>query len=327
VTRTVAIAIACAVAAAACGDDAAESGGPVTRVVVDTEDRAVVAEVNGRPVFGDCVERQAAAHGLDARAALQECIDFELLAQEAEARGYADDPEVAGLRERESVRALLRRVFEPAHADPGAIAEADVRRVFDRPQVRSRYDHPEYRWAHYVRAPVPRHLADDAPEAREAERRIRAIHHDLAGRRGITFPIFTETVDQHRGGARQHRGGARQHRDGAGLQVTRKAVSGPRKDRLELHFAEALFAIPEVGMVSAPTRTLWGWDLLLLTRISPEVHNTFGEAQASLRVKLFPLWRSAEFMKWSAALAAGKQVRIADDWPSRLPSSDPLQLQ
>ena len=90
----------------ACGDDA-QVAAPAVRVQIASEGRVIVARVNDRPVFADCVEHQARAHGIDRRAALEECIDFELLAQEAEARGLASHPDAVAVRKREAVRKLL----------------------------------------------------------------------------------------------------------------------------------------------------------------------------------------------------------------------------
>jgi hypothetical protein len=50
-------------------------------------DDVVVALAAGRPVYGSCVAAQAERGHLSRDAALRECIDFELMAQEAERRG------------------------------------------------------------------------------------------------------------------------------------------------------------------------------------------------------------------------------------------------
>ena len=90
---------ALALCAAACGSSSppAQPAGPPAQLVAAPAGASdgVVAHVNGRPVYGSCVSAQAAAHKLDAKGALRECIDFELLAQAAEAKGLALDHDVA----------------------------------------------------------------------------------------------------------------------------------------------------------------------------------------------------------------------------------------
>jgi hypothetical protein len=57
-------------------------------------DDVIVAQVNGRPVWGSCVAIQAKRTGATRDAALRQCVDFELLAQSAEKRGFATNPDV-----------------------------------------------------------------------------------------------------------------------------------------------------------------------------------------------------------------------------------------
>src|SRR5687768_16245068 len=82
---------------AACGGSTAPppapSGPPAAFQPTPAPDDMQVATVNGKPVWGSCVAAQA-SRGVSKQMALQQCIDFELLAQAAEARGFATDPDV-----------------------------------------------------------------------------------------------------------------------------------------------------------------------------------------------------------------------------------------
>src|SRR5690349_5838184 len=88
-----------AVALTACGSSStpgtqpgATSGPPAPLVASPAGPQDVkVATVNGRPVYASCVQTQA-ARGASKQDALQQCIDFELLAQLS--LQYATDPEV-----------------------------------------------------------------------------------------------------------------------------------------------------------------------------------------------------------------------------------------
>lgn len=294
--------IAAAVAMLGCGDDG-ETQRKVTEVVTATEGRAMVAQVNGRPVFASCVETQAKATSIDVQAALQECIDFELLAQEAERRGYGGDADAVEARRREAVRALLRRDFEADHDDPADIPLAAVRPVFARPQVHTRYNHPEYRFVYFARGEAknkPQEVWDDA------ERRIRALHADLKGKRGLTREQFWEAVTAHT-------------TDDYKFLAPQRPVNGPRKGGLEENFAREMFAIPEIGMVSEPVKTAWGWDLLILMHISKARRARVEEVADEIREQMFPSWQKAEFQQWTKQLAGNSRVTIEEDWESKLP--------
>ena len=57
-------------------------------------DDFVVARVDGHPIWASCVSAQATRTKGDRTTALRDCIDFELLAWRAAARGLLDDPDV-----------------------------------------------------------------------------------------------------------------------------------------------------------------------------------------------------------------------------------------
>lgn len=302
---TLAAAIAAVVALLGCGGDS-DTQREVTKVVATAQGRAVVAQVNGRPVFASCVATQAEAKSIDVQAALQECIDFELLAQEAERRGYGADPDAVEAMRREAVRALLQRDFEAGHDDPADISMEAVRPVFARPQVHVRYNHPQYRFVYYVRAAAqnqPPEVWDDA------ERRIRAVDADLEGKRGLTREQFWEAITAHT-------------TDDFKFFVPPKRVNGPRTGRLEENFARAMFEIPEVGMVSEPVKTKWGWDLLLLVKIDEARRARVEEVADDIRQQMFPSWQKTEFLRWAKQLADGSGVTVEQGWESKLPKDE-----
>jgi len=308
VTRAAAIALVCALAA--CGGDDRRVR-PTARVDVEGGERTVVAEVNGRPIFGDCVATQAAAHGLDRHAAVDECIDFELLAQAAEARGLAADPEVREVQRREAVRQLVRRDFEAGHQGPADVPMEFIRDVWKNPRLRSAYDHPEYRFCHYVRAPVAK-AQRGTPAEKEAETAMRNLYRELANRK-LTRAELGDIVDRYR------------QQTSVKIELTDKPYDTPLEGKSGKQFARALFDIPEPGRVSPPTRTAWGWDVILLTRISPERHETVEQAADEIRKRVFAPWREQEFKRWSHELSAGHTIEVADNWTAMLPE-DPLDL-
>ena len=89
------------------------SGPAASLTATAAHDDVQVATVNGRPVRGSCVTEQA-ARGATRDDALKQCIDFELMAQVAEARP-------------EATRGI-RRIGEssPAIRGPGQTAPAEL---------------------------------------------------------------------------------------------------------------------------------------------------------------------------------------------------------
>jgi hypothetical protein len=319
-----------AAAVAACGN--ADAPGPARArnaasarlVEAEAAGRTVVAEVNGRPIYDDCVTRQAAAHGLDVRAALDECIAFELLALEAETRGYAADPEVQAVRKREAARALLQRDFEATYAGPDSIPSEVVAAAWRSPGMQSRFNHPEYRWCVYARANVPRSVATGAPEDDAAKAAIKALRAPLAGRRNLSKIEFFAAAER--------------AAEAYPLEIQRKSYNTPRVGRAEANFAGALFAIPEAGMVSEIARTEWGWDLILLTKIVPARQATFADAEAELRHLMWDAMpgvcksnkrsgcevpRQRLFREWAAQIAAGHTVVVDDELIAAMTETTP----
>ena len=67
-----------------------------------------------------------------------------------------------------------------------------------------------------------------------------------------------------------------------------------RRGRLDETYSAAMFAIPEIGRVSPPVRTPWGWDIILWNSVIAEVHATPDELVAialpEVKRLFFPFW-------------------------------------
>ncbi|MBP9086749.1 MAG: peptidylprolyl isomerase, partial [Kofleriaceae bacterium] len=91
--------------------------------------------------------------------------------------------------------------------------------------------------------------------------------------------------------------------------------------RLVKPYSEALFALPAIGDVSPPTRTPWGWDIILFTGQLPPRDIT----EAELRAELFPGLRQSYFVFWVNTIAKGLRAKtvVADSLNALLdPSSE-----
>jgi len=301
VSAVLALVAACAWA---CGGDSAPPSGapaPSAGVVAEAGGRIVVATVDGRPIYDDCVAAQARALALTARQALEQCIDFELLAARAESDGLAAHADVVAAGKRESVRALLAREFEPGFDGPEDVETAHLEKVWKRPAVFYRYNHPEYRLSYFVRVKLP----ENEPRGTEADRKAEAVAQTIYR----ALDGLKLERDEFRSLARKAAGGVT-------LVYNENAYPASR-DRTDPGYADALFNIETVNTVSPPAKTRWGWDVILLTGINPAQSHSFEQAEPSLRKQVFPSARERAFESWLAALKNKRAIEVYD---GRLPA-------
>jgi peptidyl-prolyl cis-trans isomerase C len=292
--------------AAACGDEPAAPDqaptGPVALPVAPAGDRMVVAEVDGAPVYDDCVAAQAAAHALDRHAALDQCIAFELLAQEAERRGLAAHADVRRAQKTESVRRLIDEAFQARYPGPDSVPRSQLEAIHG--ELRLRYVRPEYRETTYVRLPVPeKEHPPGSPADTEARALIEQVHAALAGRRDLTAEQVQQAMT-----------------DLIGERPMESAEIHPihRKDRIVEPYLAATFAVPEPGMVSSPFRTEWGWDIVLLRKIHPAMNQTVDDVAD----ELFELLRRRLYQQWVASMLERAAVERHDDTLARMQAAD-----
>lgn len=260
-----------------------------------SEPDAVVAQVAGLPVYGSCVAAQAALHmGDDAarrRAGLEDCIAFELLAQEAARRQLADSPEVQQARKQAAANRLVELEIDDKIRSIANLPESMTARVLER--NRWRLEREEYRGSFFVRFPVAKNEPTGGPAdlaARAAAERVAAA---LASERGL-FPDHVKEKARALAGLQPMEDGNAELADRA---------------RLVPSYSNALFAIPEVGSTSPAVRTDWGWDIILWTKTLAPRSITRGE----LAAELFPELRQAYFVSWSKLIGAAFRVEVFPD--------------
>jgi hypothetical protein len=129
-------------------------------------DDVVVATVAGKPVWGSCVTEQA-ARGATRQAALEQCVDFELLAQAAAARGLYRDPEVVEATRAALVNELVAHDYEDKFTTPAEFGPTwDA--IVQRGKLIFRYQHEEYRASAYVRLTLPEKVPPEEDAAAHA---------------------------------------------------------------------------------------------------------------------------------------------------------------
>jgi hypothetical protein len=279
-------------ALAACGGSTtpppAPSGPPAALQPTPAAGDVQVATVNGKPVWGSCVAAQA-SRGVSKQEALRQCVDFELLAQEAEARGLAIEPEVAVETRAALVNQLVAKDFEDKYQKPsdfGALWDALYQRN------KHRFDHVEYRGTVYVRVNVAKNAspADDAS--------AKAIADEIAAK------LATE-----RGLMPQHLVDLAQQIAGTRATLAHESVPPYSRKGLDPAYTDAMFSIPEVGRTATrAVRTPWGWDVILLNEIIPEAHPSMDEVVK----RLMPEVKRTFFPQWTNQIAqrVGAKIEI-----------------
>lgn len=271
-------------------------------------ERIAVAEVGGVPIYEQCVAIQAQAHKLDRRAALDECIAFEVLAQAAQKRGLHLDPDVDAIRRTESVRQLLHHEI----VAPMPSVEATDRSILEDAyrEFRDRIYAPERREIFHLYAPFPKHREPRGTEGdAAAKKRAEELYAQLSQWRDLT-PDEMLFIAQGIAGD-EPLGPIDDKTDTFRREVFKVYLDQPNMPR---EFSHAAFDIPEVGMVSVPTRSDYGWHIILyLSRDPARMANVDEAAQW-----LFQAVRFQRYRAFSGELGKDVDVEIDEQALSRL---------
>lgn len=247
-------------------------------LVEEARDRVVVAEVNGVEVYDDCVQAQAEAHDLSVDDALAECIDFELLAAEANRRGLAPAKHQV---DDEVVRSFIDREFKARFQDPSQLPQDKLRERYEGTR------RPEYRYVTHALAKLP-HVEPDDPREIGLAKLMGGLAESLEGRTGVTPEQFKAAAMK------------------VSSQLHVESYNFPRHRRAVEEFSKPVFAMDEseVGTTIGPIRTEFGWHVILLEKILPVqsydewAENTFGE----LRKRAFEQWANSFVNKHSVEI-------------------------
>jgi hypothetical protein len=254
-------------------------------------DDAIVAKVDGRPIYGSCVAAQAASLHEDRTRALDDCISFELLAGAAAARGVAHDPDVIdGYRQ-----ALVGRFLDVAFRDKYRTF-TDLPASLRDPAFASlqwRMHRPEYRYSVYVRAVVGEKATPADEQAAHAL--MDQIYARVAGKKDL-FPADLFAIAREVAGPRPIEMLTSPYGTG---------INGPGDQT----YTRPLFALDAIGEVTPPSRTTWGWDLILWTDTMPALETSAED----LRAWMFPDLRRAWFERWIDELARADDADIVID--------------
>lgn len=242
----------------------------------------IVARVNGKPVWGSCVTAQA-ARGADKRAALDQCVAFELLAQRA--LPYALDPEVARATRTAMVNELVATAYEAVYRTPAQFGPI-WRQVYQKGAFRLK--HENYRASSYVRVNVPEGTDDPAAEA--TARKIAAALKDETGLLGSSLMELARKAAPE-------------------AKLAHEDVTAFRRGALDPAYASALFGATEIGRAVGPVRTKWGWDVIVWTDDVPAADPSDAEVDAALIDDA----QVAYFRRWTDDLGKALNVTVKYD--------------
>ncbi|MCA9679742.1 MAG: hypothetical protein H6709_24520 [Kofleriaceae bacterium] len=292
------VVVAGALAIAGCGEHHRQAAPRQVIVPPSSEaqpagaDDPVVATVDGHPIYGSCVADQVRGLGVDRAAALDQCVAFELLAREADRRGLRSDPEVAETWKREMVRALIEADLGPLDrfdALPASFREAALRRLH------TELDWPLLRGGHYARVEVPASVAPGAAEDVAAHDAAEAAYEQLRGEPAVLPDELLAVTKRLAPGFKVSGSAAPFYTPAGDSDAVRGAVP---------EFRDALFAIPQLGQISPPTRTKWGWDLILWWDERPPT-----DQRPTIFGRLLPRY----FLSWSKQIGDALGVHVSVD--------------
>ena len=252
------------------------------------------------------------------RARLQEYVEslvrFELLAAEAERRGFGEHPNVIKILEQSSVQGLLRREFDERVAPETIPAEAVAAYYREHPEQFAR---PELRRAHHI-------LVADDEAARALLEELQEA--DLRQFRETARARSLDTETKLRGGDLRYFA-----RDGRPAGARRVSASSDAEGELEpadeddppvdAPLAEAAFGIEAVGDLAAePVAVGDHFSVVMLSGLREAENRSLEEAEESIRLRLFRERRQAAIDAFVQSLRERYRPEVH---PERL---DPIRL-
>lgn len=189
-------------------------------------------------------------------------VELELLAREAERRGYGDDPEVRRTTMESAVQQMIHTEIDE-RITATSISDEDVLVYYTGHD--EEFSRPEMRRASHILLPTRAAAETLLPEARAADARA-----------------FRALAQEHSEDEESRmRGGDLRFFDveGRGPNRTDPAVLGP--------IAVAAFALAEVGDVSEPVEVDGRFSLVKLTGLQPAETRSLADAAPAIRMRLF----------------------------------------
>lgn len=253
-----------------------------------------VARVGGRSIGAEEVEALAAADAISPEAALQQLIDEELLAQEAERLGFTIEREGERTMERLMVRSMLHDMER--QNTPESISEEELREDYALHEDKFRI--PERRRTWHI-------LVTDKGD--EAEALAASILRELQQARD-PHTVYERYVD----GAPE----------GVLLEVLAEELPPVTKEAgLEKSYKDAIFSAKSEGPLKNLVETSYGWHVIVVAEILPAEQLSMADVEEATRSRISQGKRTAMLVKTVQALQAEGLTRYDDEGVERLLST------
>jgi len=250
-----------------------------------------VAEVAGQPIYNGDVRAQMRRTGLDARAALDQLVTFELLALAAAQAGTtgAADGELEAVRAVE-VQRLIEREIEP-HLAKAAIPDAEVRALYDK--GKARFVHG--RQVQVAVLCVFTGARMKAPARARAEANARALK------------VF---VDQRPGRAPEDFEAISRMPEWAMRNVSFTTVWQGDDEPFPPVVGRAVGALRKPGDTTDLVGDETGYYLARYLGERPPKNVSWAQAAPGLRDEMFEPWRRQRFLQLAAELTRGHDIAV-----------------
>lgn len=212
---------------------------------------------------------------------LDNLIRFEVLAKEAEKRGFADDPEVVRTTKQVMIQRLLKEEFDKVKLED--VSDAECKKYYDA--------HPEeFSKPEEVRGSLI--LVKDQKTAQKvlADTRIKGV--DNQGYRNLVSEFSIDSATKDRGGDLRY------------FDANTKEV--PK------HLVDATFKLQNVGDVSPAIETKDGYAIVKLTGRRKALNRTFDEVKQQIRNRLYRDKRQESMENFVKALREKAKINIDD---------------
>jgi peptidyl-prolyl cis-trans isomerase C len=284
-------------AAASCGRSGPDGAGGAAVAEND-----VVARVDGKPITRADLEQHLAARAPFIRARysspekrkelLDSLVRFEVLAKEAQSRGYDRDPDVLRYQKQRAIDRMISE--ETAKLRPEDIALADVEKVY--------LQHPE-QFSQQEAIRLEQIVVRDPARAKKVAALARALGpRDDAGFRRLVAE-YSEDAD-----SKQREGDlAFLERDGAGAPAPVIAAG----------FALA-FGNDKVGLVGGPIQSPQGFHIIRLTQRRPGFLRPFAQVERQLRTRVSEERKRQLIEGWVAEMRGRVKIEVFEDRLSQI---------
>jgi peptidyl-prolyl cis-trans isomerase C len=221
---------------------------------------------------------------------LDNLVRFEVMAGEAQKRGYDKDPEVQRVMKQQMISKFLQKDFEST-IKVEDVPDAEVEKYYK--------DHPEeFNKKDEVR--VSEILVKDKPKADKAYAEAKAQPKGTAAQ-GADQKGFRDLVTKY---SEDEESKAR----GGDLTFFDKDSTAYPKP-----VVDAAFKLAEVGDVSPPVKTDKGWVVLKLTQKRPGFNRPLAEVKRQIQQRLFRDTRTKKLDAFIADLKKNTKIEIHDD--------------